>query len=151
MRQMKWLTALLVAAGTAMSLSIANADDGCCSHCGHNGACRKVCRLVEEEKKVEIVCWGTKCEEFCAPCCSKKDCEYCEEVCGECDPSDPNAVHAKAKKFIWRTWIPGSARMYTKKKLMKKVITKKIPSHKWVVEDMCAGCEASVAASDEEK
>jgi len=30
--------------------------------------------------------------------------------------------------------------MYTRKKLMKKTVTKKIPSYKWVVEDLCKEC-----------
>jgi hypothetical protein len=36
--------------------------------------------------------------------------------------------------------MPGSAKVHTKKKLMKKTVTKKVPSHKWVVEDLCDNC-----------
>ena len=50
-----------------MAASVTRADDDCaCAHCGCCCSCQKVCRLVEEEKKVEIVCWGKKCEEVLA-------------------------------------------------------------------------------------
>jgi hypothetical protein len=124
------------------------ADDDCCDHCGNHGHCRRVCRLVYEEKKVEVTCWGCKCEDFCVPCKSTPGCEHCEEVCGECDRSDPKAPYSKAKDFVWRDWMPGSAQMYTKKKLMKKTITKKVPGFKWVVEDLCEPCQTAGAAAD---
>jgi hypothetical protein len=31
--------------------------------------------------------------------------------------------------------------------LMKRTEIKKIPSHKWVIEDLCAGCHAALSAS----
>ncbi|MBX7168969.1 MAG: hypothetical protein K1X74_21715 [Pirellulales bacterium] len=117
------------------------AGHGCCAHCGRAAACNKVCRLVCEEKKVDVICWGSKCEDFCIPGCSKLDCKYCEEVCQNCDQDADPEVCSKPKKFVWREWIPGCATVHTKTKLMKKVETKKIPSYKWVVEDLCAECE----------
>jgi hypothetical protein len=40
--------------------------------------------------------------------------------------------------------------MYTKTRLMKKIETKKIPSYKWVVEDVCAQCEPNYPNTDKE-
>jgi hypothetical protein len=148
------LTELLVAVAlvAATSASIAFAADKCyCSHCGCANCCQKVCRLVCEEKKVDIICWGCKCEDFCLPSPSKPGCTHCEEVCAACeDPCDCTKPHAKVKKFVWTDWIPGCATIHTKKKLMQKVITKKAPSYKWVVEDLCAECEAKAKSASVE-
>jgi hypothetical protein len=139
--------ALLVAAFAAISLvSDSKAGGGHhCAHCGCHAASQKVCRLVKEEKKVEIVCWGCKTEDFCLPGPSKPGCEHCEYVCDDCEEgTGPDAIQTKAKKFVWTEWIPGcSAKVHTKKKLMKKVVTKKVPSYKWVVEDLCPQCDAN--------
>jgi hypothetical protein len=130
---------------TALLLSLASlvyAHEHCCAHCGRGGSCQKVCRLVCEDKKVEIICWGCLCEDFCIPCHGKPGCEHCEMVCGECD-CDPETPHAKPKKFVWTEWMPTRATMFTRTKLMKKTITKTVPSYKWVVEDLCPHCEAN--------
>ncbi len=139
--------ALLVVAFATLSLvNDTKAGGGRhCAHCGCQAASQNVCRLVKEEKKVEIVCWGCQSEDFCVPGPSKPGCKHCEFVCHDCEENaDPNAVQSKAKKFVWTEWIPGcSAKVYTKKKLMKKVITKKVPGYKWVVEDLCSQCDAN--------
>jgi hypothetical protein len=124
------------------------ADDGCCDHCGCGGACQKVCRLVCEEKKVDVVCWGCICEDFCVPKRSKRGCRHCETVCAECGEcsdacSCEKKVHSKPKRFVWTEWCPGCAKIFTRKKLMKKIEKVTIPSYKWVVEDLCPSCEAS--------
>ena len=118
------------------------AGGGHCAHCGCQADCHKVCRLVCEEKKVPITCWGCKCEDFCVPGHSKACCQHCETVCDE-DAADCDAPCTHAKNFVWTEWIPGCAKIFTKKKLMKKTVTKKIPSYKWVVEDLCPHCEAN--------
>lgn len=121
-------------------LSIALAGEGNCAHCGCACACQKVCRLVCEEKKVEIVCWGCKHEDFCLPGPGERGCKHCETVC-----DDPTVCN-KPKDFVWYDWIAGCASLHTKTKLMKKTITKKVPSYKYVVEDLCEGCKAKVEA-----
>ncbi len=134
-----------------VSPRFAQARECRCAHCQESGACRKVCRLVCEEKQVEVVCWGCKCEEFCVPKRSTKGCEHCEIVCAGCGSgekgSDCSAPHAAPKRFVWTDWCPGCAKLFTKKKLMKKVETVKVPSYKWVVEDLCPKCEASCAVT----
>jgi hypothetical protein len=133
------ITALLACTGT----SRANAEDSCCcAHCGCAAPCQKVCRLVCEEKKVEVVCWGCKCEEFCVPCHSKPGCRHCETVCDDCGPCDPKAPHSEPKRFVWSDWFPDGARIYTRTKLMRKTETVTVPSYKWVVEDLCPECTA---------
>jgi len=112
-----------------------------CDRCGANVTCRKVCRLVREEKKVQITCWGCETEEFCVPKPSTKKCAHCEPECEDCEESPtshfPLSLH---KRFVWSEWIPGTAKIHTKKKLMKRTETKTVPSFKWVVEDLCANC-----------
>ncbi|WP_254512104.1 hypothetical protein [Anatilimnocola floriformis] len=115
-----------------------------CDHCGCVDACQKTCRLVCETKKVEITCWGCKCEDFCVPGPSKLCSQHCEMVCEECDKTpDAKGVCYQPHKFVWNEWIPGCcAKIHTRKKLMKKTITKTIPSYKWVVENLCPNCQA---------
>jgi hypothetical protein len=46
--------------------------------------------------------------------------------------------------FVWSHWTPcGCPKIVTKKKLMKKTVTKTVPAYKWVVEDLCPQCEAA--------
>ena len=140
---LRFLVLIALALLIASAVRAQGADD-CCAHCGCSGSCQKVCRLVCEEKKVDVVCWGCKCEDFCVPGHSKPGCRHCDEVCGTCDqPCDGTAPHAKSKNFVWIEWIPGCAKIYTKKKLMQKTVTKKVPSYKWIVEDLCPHCELS--------
>ena len=115
-----------------------------CDHCGCAAQCQKTCRLVCETKKVDVVCWGCKCEDFCVPGPSKLCSKHCEMVCDECDTTpDAKGVCYQPHKFVWNEWIPGCcAKVHTKKKLMKKTITKTIPSYKWVVENLCPQCQA---------
>jgi hypothetical protein len=121
----------------------ANAGDCCCAHCGCS-SCRKVCRLVCEDKKVEVPCFGVICEDFCLAKHDKPGCEHCKIVCVDCaKPRDPGAPYVKPKRFVWTDWIPGCATMHTRKKLMKKTETVTVPSFKWVVEDCCTACEAT--------
>lgn len=142
---MKYSHPLNLLLATALLLCLASlvyANEFRCAHCGHGGECCKVCRLVCEDKKVEVICWGVKCEEFCVPCHGKRCDEHCEMVCDECD-SDPETPYSKPKRFIWYDWLPTKATMHTRHKLMKKTITKNVPTYKWVVEDLCPHCSAN--------
>jgi len=113
-----------------------------CADCGCSCACERVCRLVCEEKKVTVVCWGCLCEDFCLPRPSHVRCEHCGEVCGECQHCDPKVPHSLPKSFVWKEWTPGCPTgIHTKKKLMRQTITKTVPSFKWVVEDVCPACD----------
>jgi hypothetical protein len=123
------------------------AADQCCACCGCRATCEKVCRLVCEEKKTEIVCWGCKCEPFCVPGRSCEGGQHCETVCANCDKErNQDAPHAQPKAFVWTKWFPGGAKVYAKKKLMKMVVTRKTPSYKWVVEDLCPACRSQKSA-----
>ena len=119
------------------------AGEGCCAQCGCQAQCNKVCRLVCEEQKVTVTCWGCKQEDFCLPGHNKRACEHSEVVCDECgDTAGASSVFTKPKNFVWADWIPGCATFHTKTKLMKKTVTKKVPGFKWVVEDLCATCQS---------
>ncbi len=65
-----------------------------CGHCNCDCECTKVCRLVVEEKKVQVVCWGCKCEDFCLPGPSDRGCKNCEEVCDDCTEKDKDICTA---------------------------------------------------------
>ncbi len=122
-------------------------DPGCCARCGCDPGCyNKVCRLVKVERELKATCWSSECEPVCLPCCSKRGCRHTECACngdkdgkgGCCGPFD--------KKFVWFDYCPGSAKMRCKKRLMKKTVTKKVPGYKWVVENLCKGCEGKAKA-----
>ena len=111
-----------------------------CSSCEN---CCKVCRVVMEERKITTTCYGYKCEDFCVPDPSCPDHQHCESVCESQGGKEP--IHCP-KPLVWTHWIPGGCgTVYTRKKLMKKTVTKKVPSFKWVVEDLCAACQAKVS------
>jgi hypothetical protein len=99
--------------------------------------------LVCEEEKVEIVCWGCKCEDFCLPGPSKPSCKHCKCVCAECDENgDKTAICTKPKRFIWVNWLPSYAKIYSRTKLMRKTVTVTVPSYRWVTEELCSRCAA---------
>lgn len=114
-----------------------------CRRCGCVEGCQKVCRLEQVDKKVTVTCWGIESADFCLPGPSKPGCKHCELVCDEEDPKSPCT---KPQPFSWYDWIPGCATVHTKQKLMKKTVTKTIPSYKWVVEDLCPACATAEGA-----
>lgn len=144
------IAASLLALAALCVATIASAGSPRCAHCGCNAPCEKVCRLVKHEKKVEVVCWGCKCEDFAISKPSTPGCEHCEEVCvPKAGAAGDDVVCSQSKSFVWREWIPGcGATILTKRKLMKRVETKKIPSFKWVVEDLCPRCEAAAEVAE---
>lgn len=122
-------------------VGLAHANDRCCAHCGGFEGCQKVCRLVCEEKKITTTCWGCKREDFCLPKPSIFAAKNCDWVC---DETDPKVACAQPKKWVWNDWIPGDCgKVYTRTKLMKRTITKTVPSFKWVVEEICPQCQAN--------
>lgn len=135
----RW-TFLLAIVFAGVNSADTKAGEVCCKLCGCSAPCQKVCRLVCEEKKVEVVCWGCQCEDFCVPGRSRHGCRHCESVCDTCKDDTVSKVCSLPKKFVWTEWFPGGAHTYTKKKLMKKTVTVKVPSHKWVTEDLCSDC-----------
>jgi hypothetical protein len=125
-----------------VATAVAASKERCCKQCGCVQCC-KVCRLVCEEKKIDVVCWGCVCEDFCLAKHDIPGCVHCETVCAKCgEPRDPKAPCVQPKRFVWTEWIPGCATMHTKKKLMKKTEQVTIKTFKWVVEDLCQQCES---------
>jgi hypothetical protein len=117
----------------ALLLSIAalanHAQAGiCCSRCGCPDNCCKVCRPVPDVKEVKEVCWDVKCEDFCVPgpsCC-----------CGKVEKHDDCGC------WSYKIWKPNCGHVRTRKLLVKKEVTRKVPTTKWVVEDVCAHCKS---------
>ena len=83
-----------------------------------------------------------ECEDVCVPGPSTPDCKQCDMV-GSPVPGDK--VCSEPKRIVWTSWIPGCGQeIHTKRKLMKKTVTKNVPSFKWVVEDLCSDCTAGI-------
>lgn len=139
-----FLRSIITAALAPVLANVGTAADRCCAHCGRGARhCRKVCRLVCEDKKITTICWGMQCEEICVPGPSTPDCKHCEMVYPK-TPEDKK-ISAQPKRFVWTSWIPGrSADVVTKRRLMKKTVTKTVPSFKWVIEDACQECIAAI-------
>jgi len=135
------LLAAVLAAGAA---DFALGSEGC-AHCQSKASCKKICRLVREDKKVAITCWGCLHEDFCVPGPSKRGCKHREEVCADCAADSP-AVKTGPKHLVWFDWLPGRAKVYTRHKLMKKTETRTVPSYKWVIENVCDECESRCAS-----
>jgi len=139
------LRSLLAASVTGiLTTTPAYAFVGGCVHCGCAAhQCRKICRLVKDEKKIITTCWGMECEDVCIPGPSTPDCKHCETVCSK--GPDDRKICTQPKRLVWTSWIPSCGPdIFTKRKLMKKTVTKTVPSFKWIVEDACAKCVASM-------
>jgi hypothetical protein len=116
-----------------------------CAGCGNERPCCKVCHLVCEDKKVTVTMWAGKAEDICVPGPSKPVCERCKMI--GCENKDPDVPCAKAKKFTWTTWKPWQApEIKTTNKLMKRTVTQSVPSYKWVTEDLCSECSATIGS-----
>lgn len=119
---------ILLAATALLLACAARAEAGrfFCHHCGCCQNCKKICRLKCEKKKdtkTEYVC---ECEDFCVPGPSKK--------CGVKVERDCDGHH---RTILWQ---PTCARVRTRKKLVKKEVTKEVPDYKWEVEEYCCVC-----------
>ena len=135
----KLKSAMLLGLLAALINQPALGGDCCCSECGCNDGVRKVCRLVCETKKIETVCYGCECEDFCLPGKSCRGCLNSEEVCAE-GCSEDCCAHKPLCNLEWFNWTPGCAKVHNRKKLVKYIVVKEVPSYKWKVEEVCAGC-----------
>lgn len=139
------LTCMTLIASGALGRLAANGSEPCaCAHCG-GATTRAVCRLVCEETEVPVICWGVQDEDFCLPGHSVPGCEHCEVVCEECDPQ--GKVRSGPSLWVWRDWCPNPCGdIFTRRKLMKKTLTRTVPSYQWKVEMVCDSCRDSCMA-----
>ena len=122
---MRQFTLLGMAFGLMMSM-VSFAAAHCCEQCGAEG-CRKICRVVCEKKKTPHTTFSCECEDFCIADRSCK-CGYrCEVDCDGYARKVPN-------------FVPTTARMRTKMKLVKKVEEKETVHYKWEVVYLCDRC-----------
>jgi len=122
-----------------------------CAHCGCHERVTKICRFVREEKKITATCWGVEEESFCVNGPSCEGCKHCETIC-EKDKRDKTdaKVCSVPKTLTWTNWMPrANTSIFTKKKLMKKTVTKSVPSFRWVVEDLCDHCRAETKSNND--
>jgi hypothetical protein len=143
----RWALCLLLTLAASLAVVTASlAGHGACARCGRHAPCQQVCRLVPEDRKITVTCWGCKCEEFCVGGPSHVACKGADEACLDCvgkEPPDPKPPFSLPRSFTWREWIPGCPQaIYTRKRLMRKTETKTVPGFKWVVEDVCAECQS---------
>ncbi|MBX3435227.1 MAG: hypothetical protein KF847_18060 [Pirellulales bacterium] len=71
---------------------------------------------------------------------SRVKCERCKLIDCQCGAGGSESVRSPAKPFQWTEWLPGGARMFTRKKLMKRTIVETVPTYRWTIEDLCADC-----------
>ena len=105
----------------------APSDRSCCDpqcNCFVDGA---VCKLVCTTKIIETVCYGCESEKICVPGPSRR----CETCCQQACKCDCRSV------LVWTKWIPHCAEIVCRTKLKKYVVTKQVPSYKWVVVPAC--------------
>jgi hypothetical protein len=84
---------------------------------------------VPDVKEIKEVCWDVKCEDFCVPgpsCC-----------CGKVNK------HDECGCWSYKIWKPNCGCVRTRKTLVKKEVTRKVPTTKWVVENVCAHCKSA--------
>jgi hypothetical protein len=121
---------------SAISLLLVNCSvcfGACCQRCGCHATCDKVCRVVCETKEVKEPVYDCECEEFCLPGKSQRCVTYDECGCRQV------------------VYTPTCGTVRTRNKLVKRTETKKVPSYRWVVEDLCERCATectSHAAAD---
>jgi hypothetical protein len=122
MQLAKALTLLLLCLAPAYLIA-GNHHSHCCQQCGCAEGCQRICRLVCDKKEVVKVTYSCKCEDFCVPCKSHqvKNCDCCSE------PS----------------WIPGGAKMRSRKVLVRNEEKEAKPTYKYVVEYLCPQCQAA--------
>lgn len=124
-----------LAAGLVLGATpLATRAAGDCSRCGQACCARKVCRVVCEMKEVKETKYSIECEDFCVPgpsCCRTKACTRCGgKSCDDCQ-------------------IPTCGPVRTRKKLVKTEVTKKVPTYKCVVVDLCPQCAGAPCPSAE--
>jgi hypothetical protein len=147
MKSMKLTVATVAVAVMGLLSADATAGEGCC-HCGDNCGVRKVCRLKDSTRKIEKVCFGCKCEDYCISGKACQGCLHCENNCDKnCDcqqPCDACSKECKEQRpwccLKWFDYKPLCAEVRTKKKLIIYKATKEVPSWKWEVEEVCANC-----------
>ncbi|MEX0713051.1 MAG: hypothetical protein WD278_11920 [Pirellulales bacterium] len=120
----------------AMAASVASAGQGWCDHCGCPQQCKTTCRLVCEPKQEKHVVYSCTLEEFCLPGPSRRSAPACD-----CQARGHACRHVQ--------WEPTCATVRTRKKLVKREVTKEVPSFKWVVEKTCNQCGHCLGASPE--
>lgn len=131
---------LLAGPSGAAELSAAGADCtngasglSCCSRCGRQCSCNKVCRVVCVVQEVKKTVWAVQCKEFCVGMprlCAGKDCGD-SASCGACD-------HCAAGQPCQAPPKCGPVR--TKKELVRKEVSTKVPVYKCVVQNLCDTC-----------
>ena len=123
----------LVALTPLWSLAETFGFRGRCQDCGCSNV-RKVCKLVPDKKKVQVVKYTAECEDFCIQAPS--------ELCGY--RHVPDCEGGKCEKI----WKPNCGCVWTRTKLVKKTTTEEKPGYKCVVETICVGCGCCCARAE---
>ncbi len=125
-----------------MSTAAPSLAASACGGCGCQRCMERVCRIVCATKDVKTTVYTVECEDFCTlgPSCNVV-CEStgCEPGCGPACSTGCGHDGAPLR-------APTCGRAYTKRKLVKREITKKVPIYKCVVEYVCPDCGGVCAA-----
>lgn len=124
---MRFAVPFIVIAALLATAQQARAGHLFCHHCRCHTNCKKICRLECGKKKETKIEYECETEDFCVPGPSHK-----RGYTYECGPHGH-----KHRKPIWQ---PTCAKVHTRKKLIKKEVTKEVPDFKWVVEEYCCIC-----------
>lgn len=103
-----------------------------CQHCGCESGVSRRCVLKCEKKKVPETKYSTECEEFCVPNASTQCTQCPADTCGH------------SKKTFW--YLPTSASLFVRTKLVKKTEDKEQLIYTWVLETLCEECQMKANA-----
>lgn len=116
----------------------ASAADVCCPSCGCRQPAHKICRLVCDTEKVTKVVYDCRCEDFCVPGPSCRCGSAPSSGCQGCANCPHHAL-----------WQPTSARIHTRKVLVKRELVEERPRYTWVIEEACRQCGHCSAPSEQ--
>jgi hypothetical protein len=131
-----------------------------CAACRRPAACRKeVCQVVCEMKEVTKTYWCVECEPFCAPLpgCGNPLTGWlsgllgCGPEHGSCQAAGGQGCEAEDCHGSCQRSAdpPKCGPVHTRKKLVKKEYTCKVPVYTCVVRYVCAACAAEIDRSAE--
>jgi hypothetical protein len=90
-----------------------------CGGCGGKGSCGGKGHGGSSHKGGDCGCGGKGCV---------------------CHMSTSENLVGPSKYFVWFNWTPGCATTRCVKRLVRRTVTKEVPSYEWVIQDLCKGC-----------
>ncbi len=137
-------TCLISTATLLLAMQLAcEAEAGCCARCGATCPTQLVCHTICTSRLEECICWGETCETVCMPPKSASWAGCTDDLpCDACAACDEDAPLLSA----WSTLFSHTRRCHfrDRNKLMRRTLFQYVPTLECVVEELCAGCQATV-------